>query len=597
MNITHIEAPKDTRYLSEFLEDLPDNGFLNKVLTGCGNTFLALTNKRNYVIAVPYISLIRNKLASNPTALGVWGDTKDSQIIEYLNSDVEFKKILVTYDSLARLTKMINPKEYKILIDEAHKLIDSASFRPNAIETVLENYTKYKNFCFATATPVKDKYQLPELVSIQKYKVEWESIKPVIIEYSVYDKDLNKRIAILIIKFLNGELEGNPYFFINSITSIIQIIRHLKQAGYDNPELYKIICGDNDSNLNKIQKALGEKYIIEFTTDPLKRITFCTATLFEGSDLYDREGVTYIITDGAKDHTKYDVLTTLPQIIGRLRDSRYKGTVYVLMTKSYYFSYTSPEEFEIEVRKQLANADKIVEVFQQSLDNEMMIKGLLKGHEDNLYIMERNGVLKTNTSALYCEMHNYEALHTQYYYKDFATEGDAAIVNINSIPHTFKKANEELNIEGLNKLRLSKKPSFKDLCIDYIKCKEENIPTQIRDIELEFPIIKKAYEELGAEKMKALNYRKNFIEDELLATSELDNSQKIVGMLKFKIGELVPKKELKIKLQAIYNQLHIRKTAKATDLGNWYSITDHSKWVEGKSVTFVKVLTCNVKPG
>ena len=590
-----ILKANQANYLSEFLEDLPDNGFLNKVTTGCGNTFLALTAKKDYVVAVPYISLIRNKLASHPTAFGVYGDIKDSEIVEYLDSDVEYKKILVTYDSLGRLTKLINPQNYKILIDEAHKLIDSAAFRTDAVETVLENYTLYKNFCFATATPVKDKYQLPELINIQKYKIEWENIKPVIIEYEIFDKDLNKRIAILIIKFLNGELVGNPYFFINSVTSIIQIIKELKKAGYDDPELYKIICGKNDINRIKINKALGAKYKIEFTTDPLKRITFCTATLFEGSDIYDKDGVTYVITDGSKDFTKYDVLTTLPQIIGRLRDSKYKGTVFVLMTKSYYFSYTSVEEFEIEIRKQLAKANGLVETFKQSEDNEMTREALKKGVEFNMYVLERNNTLKVNTSVLHCEMHNYDALHTNYYYKDYAVEGDEATVAINTIPHTFKKANQELNIEGLNKLRLSKKPSFKDLCIDYLKCKEENIPTQIRDIELEFPIIKKAYDELGAEKMKALNYRKNFIEEELLVSSQLENSQKIVGLLDFKVGELIGKKELKLKLQAIYIQLGIKKNAKATDLANWYSITDHNKRVEGQVVTFTKIVTCNVR--
>lgn len=596
MDIQVIQAPKDSQYLSQFLEDLPDNGFLNKVLTGCGNTYLALTAKKNYVITVPYISLIKNKLASHPTAFGVYGGVTDEQLENYLNSDVEYKKILVTYDSLGRVTEAINPSEYKILVDEAHKLIDSGAFRTNAVETVLENYLKYSSYCFATATPVKDKYQLPELVDIQKYKVEWNNIKPVNIEYCIYDKDLNKRIAVLIIKFLNNELEGNPYFFINSVTSIVQIIKELKKAGYDDPNLYKIICGNNEVNLTKIHKHLGKKFNIEFTTDPLKKITFCTATLFEGSDIYDRDGVTYVITDGTKDFTKYDVLTTLPQIIGRLRDSKHKGTVYVLLTPSYYFSYTSIEEFEVEVRKQLVLAGEVVDLVKSST-NPMITIPLVENNKYNIYLLERNNSLKVNTSALYCEMHNYEALHTQYYYKDYAIEGDEATVDINTIPHKFIKANLELNIEGLNKLRLSKKPSFKDLCIDYIKCKEENIPTQIRDIELEYPTIKQAYDELGSEKMKALNYRKNFIEEALTVSSQLDDSQKIVSLLKYRVGDLIPKKEVKSKLQDIYNQLRIKKTAKATDLANWYSITDHNKWIEGKSVTFTKILTCNIKPG
>ena len=599
-------------YISEFLDDLPENSFVNKVLTGCGLTSIALTCKQNYVIAVPYISLIKNKLASHPTAFGVWGDITNKQIEEYLENSPLYKKFLVTYDSIARITNLIEPSYYKILIDEAHKLIDSAAFRTDAVETVLENYEKYNSFCFATATPVKDKYQLPQLINIQKYKIEWGGIKPINIEYRVYDKDLNKRIAVLIIKFLNNELEGNPYFFINSVTSIIQIIKELKNAGYDNPELYKIICGDNNKNLAKIQRALGKNYSIEFTTDPIKRITFCTATLFEGSDLYDRDGVTYVITDGSKSFTRYDVLTTLPQIIGRLRDSKYKGTVYVLITPSYYFSYTSPEEFEKEVRSKLAKAEKVAETFRQSMDNDMTTDILIQGSKDNIYILNRDGILKANTSALYCEMHNYEALHTKYYYKESETNGKTVLVDINSIPHNFKKANLELDVKGLNKLRLSKKASFKDLCLDYIKYKEEKkeikdklleekIDTSsnrnIRDIEVEYPVIKQAYDDLGVEKMKALRYRKNFIQEELLVTSQLTSNQKIVGLLKYKVGQLLCKKELKIKLQSIYDFLHIKKKAKATDLSQWYSITDHNKRMDGKVVTFTKILTCNVDVG
>ena len=588
-----IEA-NDYKYLSEFLGDLPDNSFVNKVLTGCGNTFLALTNNRNYVITVPFVSLIKNKLNSHKNVLGVYGETTDQEIETYINSDIEYKKILVTYDSLARITNFINPSEYKILIDEAHKLIDSASFRTNAIETVLENYKKYSSYCFATATPVKDKYQLPELVDIQKYKINWKNIKPVNIEYCKYEDNLNKRIAVLIIKFLKDELVGNPYFFINSVTSIIQIVKELKKAGYDDASLFKIICSNNKENQIKIHKHLGKNYNIEFTTDLLKRITFCTATLFEGSDLYDENGLTYIITDGTKDHTKYDILTTLPQIIGRLRDSKYRDTVYVILSPSYYFAYTSPEEFEKEVRKQLKSAENIVATFN-STDDEMMRKTLKSGSFTNVYILERNEILKVNTSVLYNEMHNYEALHTNYYYKDFAKEGDSATVAINGIPHNFIKANKELNIEGLNKIRLQEKASFKDLCIDYIKCKEENIPTQIKDIELEYPIIAEAYETLGSEKMKALKYRKSAIKEELLVNSQVENPVKIVNLLGLRVGEIISKEFLKITIQSIYDQLTIKKKAKATDINDWYTVKNISKRVEGEVVASVKVITCNIR--
>ena len=71
MNTVLIDAG-NSNYLSEFLEDLPDNGFLEKVVTGCGCTSVALTNSKNYVITVPYVSIIKNKLASHPNVLGVF---------------------------------------------------------------------------------------------------------------------------------------------------------------------------------------------------------------------------------------------------------------------------------------------------------------------------------------------------------------------------------------------------------------------------------------------------------------------------------------------------------------------------------------------
>jgi len=593
MNTIVINAG-NSNYLSEFLEDLPDNGFLEKVVTGCGCTSVALTNNKNYVITVPYVSIIKNKLASNPNVLGVYEDIDDEEILEYLSSSINPKKILVTYDSLRRITKLLNPQDYKILVDEAHKLIDSGSFRTEAVETVLENYEKYNSYCFATATPVKDKYQLPQLVEIQKYQVKWNNIKPVNIEYCKFEDDLNQRIAVLIIKYLKEELPGNPYFFINSVTSIIQIISSLKKAGYNNPELYKIICGNNKNNEAKIKHHLGSDYTIGFTTDPIKKVTFCTATLFEGSDLFDKEGVTYVITDGRKDNTKYDVLTTLPQIIGRLRDTKYKNPVYVLLSPSYYFSYTTVEEFEHHVKGQLKEAEEFISLYE-STPTSMIREALKRDIECNAYVLERNDTLKVNTSALYAEMHNYEALHTQYYYRDSVTEGSFATINIHTIPHIFTKANLELNVEGLNKLRLNKKANFKDLCIDYLKCKEENIPTQIKDIELVFPIIKEAYDLLGADKMKALKYQKTDFKQELLIRGQINNNSKIIRLLDLNVGELVEKNKIKLRIQQIYNDLSIPKKAKATDLSQWYSITECGRIVNSKKEKRFKIISIDVK--
>lgn len=590
MSETQIIDSKGCSFLSQFLEDLPDNVYLNKVLTGSGCTTLAILNNIDYVIAVPFISLIVNKCSSHKDICPVYGDIFDSEIEEYVNnSDIKVKKFMVTYDSLSRLLKFINPLDYKILIDEAHKLLDSASFRTNAIETVLENYSKFRSFVFATATPVRDKYQLPALKDIPKAIIKWYDTQPVDISHFKYEKDLNQVVAVLIIKFLKEELVGNPYFFINSVKSIINILRYLKRAGYDNPLDYRIICADNDQNRNSLNNAGLSTYEILDTTSENRKITFITSTGFEGSDYFDEDGVTYIVTDGGKDHTKYDILTQVVQIIGRLRDSKYKNSINILYTPNTYFSYTTIEEFEAEIKSQLEKYKKVVDSFSNT-DSEEVREILLKGSWTIPYLLERSGELKLNENAWYCEMNNYEIVNSQFYTKPIENK------IINGVPYNFKRCNPDITLEGLNKLRLAKKPNFKKLCIEYHKAKEEEDSEVIEEIELSYPLIKEAYDKLGFEKIKALEFVQKDIQNQLTVSSKSRTLEAhIVNLLNYKVGQLLDKAEVKRTLQGIYNLLGIQKTAKASDLSQWYTIKNHSKKVNGTSVVKLKIVSCNVK--
>ena len=587
---TQIIDSKGCSFLSQFLEDLPDNIYLEKVLTGVGATSLAILNDVNYVIAVPFISLIVNKCTNHKNICPVYGDIFDSEIEDYLkNPDIKVKKFMVTYDSLVRLLKFINPQDYKILIDEAHKLLDSASFRTNAVEIVLENYSKFRSFVFATATPVREKYQLPVLKDIPKITIKWYDTQPVNISHFKYEKDLNQVVAILIIKFLKDELEGNPYFFINSVKSIINILRYLKKAGYNNPLDYRIICADNDRNNNSFRDAGLGNYEILSSTSKNRKITFITSTGFEGSDYFDEEGFTYIVTDGTKDHTKYDILTTIPQIIGRLRDSKYKNSINVLYTPNTYFSYTTIDEYEVEVKSQLEKYRKVVDSFNAT-DSQEVKDILIKGSWTIQYLLERPGELRLNENVCYCEMNNYEIVNSQFYIKPLENK------LINGVPYNFRRCDPDITLEGLNKLRLAKKPNFKTLCLEYYQAKEEDNLEIIEEIEIGHPLIKEAYNKIGFEKMKALKFVQKDIQSQLIVTSKSRTSEaSIITLLNYKIGQLLDKSEVKNTLQNIYNMLEIKKLAKASDLSQWYTIKDHSKKINGVPVTKLKIISCNVK--
>jgi len=130
-----IRIPGGVEYLSKVLTELPENCIFDKSVTGCGATTIALTCPSNYVICVPFVSLIQNKMSQHSDILGVYKDTKVKDIKEYLADDlITYKKIMVTYDSLYKLDKYLNPKDYKLLVDEYHLLFNCYSFRNKAVK-------------------------------------------------------------------------------------------------------------------------------------------------------------------------------------------------------------------------------------------------------------------------------------------------------------------------------------------------------------------------------------------------------------------------------------------------------------------------------
>lgn len=563
---------KGYRYMSQFMPDLPDNVMVNKVLTGCGGTTVALSNDIPYVICVPFRSMINNKLKwgdeNNMKLCPVMGGISDDYIKNYRG-----KKYMVTYDSLERLCNLIDPSKFKILIDESHKLIDAGAFRSNAIHTVLENYLRFKSYVFMTATPVKDKYQLPELVGIPKVKINWHNIEPIDIKYNADVTNLSQTVSFVAAKHLTGEIESNAHIFINSVTSIIDIIETI-DYNLVSPEVINVMCAKNEENQEKLNATIGEKYTIKDVGE-VNKVNFYTSTAFEGCDIFDTNGKIYIVTDGKKDYTKNDILTTLPQIIGRIRDTKYKNKIDLIFTPSPYHSHTSESEFEAFVKESLSFADELIETYNNAA-NPMVKTALYKDAETNRYILQRNGALILNETALYNEMHSFESVHNTYFaFRDDSNDGKFTI-NANETCHNYSQQ-DALKIEGANKLLIRKKPNFGKLCKEYLSetCSKE---TRSR-IDIYEPMIKKAYGVLGADKMKALRFEKKLIKNELIKVDILRNKDsKIVGILNYRVGQFKTSLKIKKDLSNAYSLLGIQKLAKTSDLKNWYEVKGLVKW-------------------
>lgn len=592
------------KYIGEFLKDLPENVMLNKVTTGCGMTSVVLENDVKYVLAVPFVSLIKNKEKwcqdKGIELCSVYSGGANDEVVKKFTGS----KIIVTYDSLERVTKCLEErgdiKSWKLCIDESHKMVDTAAFRPNAIDSVLNNYKKYKSYVFGTATPINDKYQLPSLKHIPKVKIQWDFLEQVNVNYCHYDKKINDVAAVLALGFVNGESEGNAHIFLNSVRSISDIIRKMMKGGFIRHSDVRIVCADNSRNQSLIETKTSKEYYISPVGSEIKKVNFYTATAFEGCDIYDEQGKNFIITDGNKDSTKIDIVTVLPQIIGRIRNSRFSNTVDLLYTKNKYICDISEEEFEKQVLKNISIAENDVKLYNKFDSDSSNIREALIEYDSPYFIVDGDQLL-VNENAWYNEMNNFSTIHNTYYVSKDGTKSNImdGVKLYNDVEYDYNGM-ERLQIKGLNKYRLGKVPSFKDLCLDVIAILDGKVGIErsgrIVDIKRNHPIIYDAYKVLGVQKMKALEYRKIKLEEALLmACKESSNDYKIVKSLNLRVGKWYSMSSLKTKLKGIYNAINMNRGAKATDLKKWFDLKPMSRRIENKLMTGYVVVGEKVK--
>lgn len=322
------------KYLSEYLTELPSHCLINKGITGCGGTTVELKCPHNSIILVPTIALIKSKMKDkNFHLLGVYGKVDKKQIIDYICSDLPYKKIMATYDSLPRLIKIIpNWQEYFLLIDEYHLLFNDYSFRREAVRGVLTFFRLFNNWCFLTTTPINNNFILDELKDIDQIEYEWDNAQMVNISIRTVTYVL-KDLALVMKLFP----DRNLHIFLNSITSINNITKEL-----DSTE-YRVVCAQK--NRSKV-KNYAE------ITGPVRKYNFYTSCAYEGADLYDPIGMNIIVSDTNISTTILDVSTKVRQICGRIRNSVYGNQlIFIVNANSHRYLNVSQEDFNAKVAK------------------------------------------------------------------------------------------------------------------------------------------------------------------------------------------------------------------------------------------------------
>lgn len=168
------------RYLSECVPELPANTVINKGLTGCGATTLAIEQERDTIIAVPYKALVDNKaLRHKEVLLCLHGGTSNfrSEIEDYLAAH-PCVKIMTTYDSLPKVCRFLQElgldpyRRMQLVIDEWHLLLMSYGFRGEAIRGVLNEASKFQSVTYLSATPIEERFWFPEMSGFSKWDIK-----------------------------------------------------------------------------------------------------------------------------------------------------------------------------------------------------------------------------------------------------------------------------------------------------------------------------------------------------------------------------------------------------------------------------------------
>ena len=593
-----IKITSTSGYLE--MEDLPHNCIFNKVITGCGGTTVALSNNECYIIAVPTQELIKNKIKRDDAGVGTYtlqnGETREifglfgyssymmkKDLMDYIESH-EIKKIMCTYDKMEMLLRFIDPKDYRLLVDEYHTLLKAYSFREKAINRVFSTYRMYKSFCFMSATPIMPDFKPSLLDDVEEVMAEWDNVEKITVNLQYSNKPFLTAANIINRYKTDGYIEVNgnksyeAFFFINSVNEICKILKHCDLTN-DNA---RIICADTEDN----RKKLGD-FNISTSNSANKQFTFITCKSFEGVDYFSDSAISFVVSSASAEHTKLAIDTDIPQIVGRIRSKNnpFRNKIvhiYNRTNKDIDLITTFEEMTDITNRTEEAAKQQIEKYNKATTRAEKIaIKRLI----NNDLILETEDGIYYNDAILKLDLYNFKV--NQIIYKSgisVRTEYQERGVQTTAI--TYNKEEGEIKTENETKAITFKEAYLKALsCQDLVQ----------RDQYLKVDLVKEAIEKLTPEEVRAARYTKKAVNELLISKNEkLNKFTKAIKMIKKEMpyNEFVPVAKVKAMLVNVYEILGIEKKAKATDITAFFYAKESRIRINGK----IERVICIIRP-
>lgn len=557
-----IIAKNECRYLSEVLDELPKNCLLDKGVTGCGGTTLALNDKMNTIIVAPNVSMVISKDNLNDhrrdvvkyDVMGVMGGIDKEEISKYISTH-SVLKFVVTYDSFEKLVHVISKcksssflNSFFILVDEWHDMFNYYAFRNKAIRSVLSTVYKFKCVTYMTATPINNRIVLKELMHLDRYIIEWPGYK----NMKVIGKHVNKPLSATC-DFIKKSLKCkfNLHIFVNSVKFIELVIRHTGLTKED----IRIICSNDKKNIDLLNK---QDLVLNSIKDPVKKINFYTASCFAGSDIMDNNGLILVVSDTYRETTLVDISTRLIQICGRIRNYS-KNHIYHIFSTSRYNQNISYEDFERECKDRFDKDEKFCSIMNSNNDLNQRIVSVKDSYIRIEIEKGKNPLYVADINFMNMDINNYcvkDCYKTRLLYKQELDK--------NGIEN-------EINFWKVESVKKPKQKTFKKLYSEYVNSKNIDYTEVKDDIEKHNPLFKQIYDNIDYEDVIKLQYSKDKILQ--LLNFKLHNKT-IVSDIESKIQYNVnyTLHDIKNILSESYKKFNISKTAKATDMNEYFNV-------------------------
>lgn len=633
--------PEGIQYLSDWedFKSLPQNEhyILNKDICGCGATEAFIRSNRPLIIAMPRKHLLFNKYSQHIGENIFLYRFKDQQqyfcdkeptkeeLIEFDRRFIEYlrnggTKILATYDSLDKLTKLMKQEGvelsgYQVVVDEFQQIIGDAPFKANIEHQFYMALKKFNSVVYLSATPFLQTYlemtdQFKGLLIIHLEWPERSIVRPKVNVIKL-STTITKKCCEIIRKYKIGDVPSEvvgderidsqeAVFFLNDVKSIINVIT---KSGLE-PEEVNILCAPRKENYKRINK-LNEGRSADksmFTRGEIpgkgkehKMFTFCTSTVYIGSDFYSPSAYTYIFSNPNVESLTIDVATDLQQIIGR---QRLEENPFSRKADFYYYlkkPLLSEEEMGKIINQKRLKTREYIENYESAPHKESQLTAMealiQKGHDSQYCCISKdskgNKSIVENELIVIAEKRAWDISNKIY-------SGDLSFIKAIG---NYVDVNEQIDSADPEVIKMysewSKDGRFDRKAKLYCDLREtkSELFNKCTFIETYFH---RYYEALGRKGIEDLQWRSDYIRHALAPIPPDDMPhEKIVELLKqrFKEGNEYSQSEIKAAMINIYKQLGITGKPSASDIQRYFTIKKGSKRIKRKKTATIQILS------